>query len=303
MKNGIIWQDIDGNNIQAHGGCIIKHDGIYYWYGEHKGQPNRPNATEVDAIGISCYSSTDLVSWRYEGLILEAVADDPKSPLHVSTIMERPKVIYNKKNNNFVLFYHADPFGRRPNWGVGIAVGDTPNGRFKFLRTVRPQGLDSRDMTLYVDGEDAYLFHSSHSNYTMIVSKLNDDYTGFTGEFKEILVDQLREAPAIFKGSDRYYMLSSGCTGWYPNACLYAEANAIFGRWKLIDNPCVGENYRQTYGGQSAYVFEVDGKFVLMLDHWVPKNLQESGYSFLPITVNDDKTLTVERADEWLGAK
>ena len=36
MRNGHIWKDIDGNDIQAHGGCIIEYEGTYYWYGEHK---------------------------------------------------------------------------------------------------------------------------------------------------------------------------------------------------------------------------------------------------------------------------
>jgi hypothetical protein len=31
MKNGQIWQDVDGNDIQAHGGCILEHEGSYYW--------------------------------------------------------------------------------------------------------------------------------------------------------------------------------------------------------------------------------------------------------------------------------
>ena len=54
-KNGYIWQDIDGNDIQAHGGCIINHNGIYYWYGEHKGADNVPGPVErVDVIGVSC---------------------------------------------------------------------------------------------------------------------------------------------------------------------------------------------------------------------------------------------------------
>ena len=57
MKNGVIWKDVDGNDIQAHGGCIIEHKGIYYWYGEHKGADNCPGAKRVDVIGISCYSS------------------------------------------------------------------------------------------------------------------------------------------------------------------------------------------------------------------------------------------------------
>ena len=79
MKNGQIWQDVDGNDIQAHGGCIINHEGVYYWYGEHKGADNKiatfvsgQTVSRVDVIGISCYSSTDLVNWKYEGLVLES---------------------------------------------------------------------------------------------------------------------------------------------------------------------------------------------------------------------------------------
>ena len=33
MKNGSIWQDTEGRDIQAHGGCILPHNGRYYWYG------------------------------------------------------------------------------------------------------------------------------------------------------------------------------------------------------------------------------------------------------------------------------
>ena len=29
-----IWNDTDGNPINAHGGGIMYHDGTYYWYGE-----------------------------------------------------------------------------------------------------------------------------------------------------------------------------------------------------------------------------------------------------------------------------
>ena len=36
MKNGQIWQDVNGQDIQAHGGCIIRHGDTWYWYGEHK---------------------------------------------------------------------------------------------------------------------------------------------------------------------------------------------------------------------------------------------------------------------------
>lgn len=61
------WLDTDGDMIQAHGGGIIWDEatGKYYWYGENKGE-----AGFSAAIGVSCYSSTDLYNWTYEGMAL-----------------------------------------------------------------------------------------------------------------------------------------------------------------------------------------------------------------------------------------
>ena len=36
MKNKTLWTDTEGKPIQAHGGMILQHKGIYYWYGENK---------------------------------------------------------------------------------------------------------------------------------------------------------------------------------------------------------------------------------------------------------------------------
>lgn len=83
----------------------------------------------------------------------------------------------------------------------------------------------------------------------------------------------------------KYYMITSGCTGWQPNSALYAECDHLCGQWKLIDNPCEGDNYRRTFEGQSTYIFEKDGKTYLMLDHWHPEDLKSSGYSILPVEV------------------
>lgn len=33
---GAIWPDDKGVHINAHGGGILQHDGVYYWFGEHK---------------------------------------------------------------------------------------------------------------------------------------------------------------------------------------------------------------------------------------------------------------------------
>lgn len=303
MKNGQIWYDVDGNDIQAHGGCIIKFGNLYYWYGEHKGGPNVPNSKveRVDIIGVSCYTSRDLVNWKYEGLALEADKSDPESPLHPTKVLERPKVLYNEKTGKYVMWFHSDradyQFAR-----VGVAISDNPKGPFVFLRDFTPNKQDSRDMTVYKDKDGvAYLFHSANRNKTMNVARLTEDYTNVDGLFVSVLPDQEREAPALFFYDGMYYMISSGCTSWNPNAALYAECPHLMGKWKLIDNPLEGKDARITFYGQSAYIFEAEGAFYLMLDHWKPDSLRYSGYSILPIKVNPDKTLTVPWQDEWLG--
>lgn len=309
MKNGQIWQDISGQDIQAHGGCIICHEGTYYWYGEHKGVDNcqRNNNGEmytlsrVDVVGVSCYSSKNLVDWKYEGLALAAEPEDPASPLHPSKVVERPKVIYNEKNKQFVMWMHLDDahyfFA-----GIGVAVSDKPQGPFRLIRAEQPNRQDSRDMTVFqdVDGK-AYLVHSKDWNKTMNIARLNEDYTATDGFYVSVMADQEREAPALCYHNGMYYMVTSGCSGWSPNAALFSTCPHLLGKWKLIDNPCVGPNARQTFFGQSTYIFQAEGKFYLMLDHWIPKNLKKSGYSILPITFEADGSMTVQWQEEWKG--
>lgn len=303
MRNGQIWQDINGNDIQAHGGCIIKHEGVYYWYGEHKGADNsvlKDRFDRVDVIGVSCYSSSDLVNWKYEGLVLESDKENKDSLLHTSCVLERPKVVYNKKNNNFVLWFHSDRSDYKYA-GVGIAVSDSPVGPFEMVKFTRPDERDSRDMTVYIDDDGTgYLFSSSDGNSTMLISRLNEDYTDIDGFCVSALADQYREAPAIFKKDGTYYMISSGCTGWDPNVALVAKCDNLMGKWLLTHDPCVGENSEFTFFGQSAFILEAEGKAYLMLDHWHKDDLKTSGYSLLPIEFKGDR-LIVPWKDEFNG--
>ena len=87
----------------------------------------------------------------------------------------------------------------------GVAVSDKPNGPYKYLGSVKPNGQQSRDMTLYKDEDDrAYLIYSSESNKTMQVCLLNDDYLSPTTNYKRITSAQNREAPAVFKYNKKY---------------------------------------------------------------------------------------------------
>ena len=73
----------------------------------------------------------------------------------------------------------------------------------------------SRDQTVFIDDNGkAYQFYSSENNATLYISELTDDYLKPTGRYTRNFVKQSREAPAVFKYNGKYYMLSSGCTGW-----------------------------------------------------------------------------------------
>ena len=284
MKNGQIWLDDQGKHIQAHGGMITRFGSRWYWYGENKDAPNCPGTTRVDVIGVSCYSSADLRSWHDEGLALRADGSAPE--LQPTQVLERPKVLFNEKTGKYVMWFHSDS----PDYTqakAGCAVADAPTGPFRFLHAMQPNRLDCRDMTLFVDQENrAWLVHSANWNKTLYFSRLTEDYLGFTGETYATLIDQEREAPALCYRDGRYYSVTSGCTGWSPNAALYAVSPHVNCGWKLIDNPCTGAEASTTYQGQPTWMFEHEGQLYLMLDHWKPHDLRHSGYSILPVFID-----------------
>lgn len=143
------WLDADSNYINAHGGGILFHEGLYYWYGEHR--PDKGFSTQE---GVNCYSSTDLVHWKHEGIVLP-VSDKPGNEIEKGCIIERPKVIYNEKTGKFVLWFHLELKGRGYEAArYGVAVSDKPTGTFKMLRTGRvcpgeyPENLSDTDRNL-----------------------------------------------------------------------------------------------------------------------------------------------------------
>ncbi|NDV47129.1 beta-glucanase [Paludibacter sp. 221] len=136
FEPGEIWPDNNGIHINAHGGGILFHKGKYYWFGEHKTEGNTGNVANV---GVHCYSSKDLYNWQDEGIALAVMPEGSGSPIEKGCILERPKVIYNKKNNNYVMWFHLEPKGGGYTGALsGVAVSDNITGPYAFLRAARP---------------------------------------------------------------------------------------------------------------------------------------------------------------------
>jgi hypothetical protein len=288
LHPGEIWLDSDGNRIQAHGGGMLLVGDTYYWYGEQRdGDTIRDQDTpdgRVDTIGVSCYSSRDLQRWTYEGIVLSPEQDDPAH--------ERPKVLYNAATRTYVLWAHIDK-DRYVYARTGVAISKSPTGPFVYLGSFRPNGCESRDMTVFADDDgSAYLFYSSEGNATLHISRLSEDYLSVSETFSRQFEGKYREAPALCKCDGRYYLVTSGCTGWNPNAAEYAEADHPLGDWLVKGNPCIGTEVEQamTFESQSSFILPIPDRpndFLFLGDRWNQYDLRDSRYIWLPMTIRD----------------
>jgi beta-xylosidase len=340
FRPGALWPDNHGIHINAHGGGILFHDGIYFWFGEHKIAGPAGNRAHA---GVHVYSSRDLYNWRDEGIAL-AVSDDPKSEIVRGCILERPKVIFNPRAKKFVMWFHLEPDGRAyASSRSGVAVADKPTGPYTFLRSLRPNagvwpqnvpakwrkpltlaelerldqidlsggplpyypkhllfrrdfadGQMARDMTLFVDDDgSAYHIYASEANGTLHISRLSDDYLSPEKTYIRVLPGRFNEAPAMMKWRGRYFLFTSDCTGWAPNAARLLAADSVLGEWEELGNPCIGTNAQtaNTFESQSTFVLPVVGKrdaFIFMADRWRPENAIDGRYVWLPIEFRHD---------------
>jgi len=172
-----------------------------------------------------------------------------------------------------------------------------------YVRRDLKTGQMSRDMTLYVDDDQkAYHIYSSEENKTLHIAELTDDYLDYTGKYYRIDPAGWNEAPSLFKKDGRYYMITSGCTGWNPNPARLLVADHICGPWKrLPDNPAIGADAETTFHSQSTFILPAPGRkeaFIFMADRWKPANAIDGRYVWLPI-VFENGLPVLKWLDEW----
>lgn len=132
---------------------------------------------------------------------------------------------------------------------------------------------------------------------------MSDDYLSLTKDYVRVFPGGRNEAPAIFKKDNKYYLFSSGLTGWKPNPGKLAVADSIMGEWAFLGNPCIDSNEQKasTLEAQSTYVIPVIGKenaFIFVGDRWRPKNPIDARYIWLLIQFENEVPY-LERKDSW----
>ena len=308
IRPGALWYDTAGHVINAHGCGVMFDRGTYWWYGEHKVYGRAGNRAHV---GVHAYSSTDLLNWDDRGVALataEAPLENgmsttnaaPESDICDGSVIERPKVIRCPKTGKYAMFFHLELKGRGYKAArVGIATADRPEGPFAFVRSLRPNGAMSRDMTLFIDDDGkAYHIFASEENKTTHIDELTDDFLDYTGKSWRIAVDESTEGQAVVKANGFYWLMGSACTGWAPNKARLYRAERLEGPWTRLGNPCRGVDPETglgpdiTWGCQSTFFLPVAGRpgeVIALFDRWDPKNHEESRYVWLPVSFAKDR--------------
>lgn len=290
IQPGARWVDNRGKQIQAHGGGIIAWNGRYYWFGEDRSLHNDPEKRYV-----ACYSSKDLVHWKFRHQII-ALAD----PEHLGPnwVFERPKVYYNAHTGKFVLYAHLDD-AKYKVARVAVAVSDQIDGDYRYLTSFRPLNEESRDIGQFIDDDGtAYLIFESRPTHGFFIAKLSPDYLSVARKVAFVQVPLEGGAIVHFRGL--YYVIGSHLTGWNPNPNVYATATSLSGPWTDFKN--IAPPDTNTYGAQSTMLLKVDGSksttVIFMGDIWRPEKLWDSRYLWMPVEIGDGQ-MRLPPPREW----
>jgi len=290
-----LWPDDRGQHIQAHGGGIIKLGDTFYWFGE-----DRTRTNDQGRRYVGCYSSKNLADWTFCNQVLKLSNPENFGP---SWVLERPKVFYNAKTKKFVMYMHIDGALAGEGSGyklarVGVAVCDTIDGDYQYLKSFRPLGHESRDIGQFIDDDGAAYLIFEDRPFGFRIAKLSDDY--LTVEKEICLIREHLEGGAIVHFDGLYYVLGSKLTSWSPNPNQYATAKSLAGPWSEFRDIAPPET--KTYGSQSTMLLKVAGtktiSVIFMGDIWKPKTQWDSRYLWMPVEIGGG-TMRLPEPKPW----
>jgi hypothetical protein len=272
LATGITFTDTSGMPVNAHGGGIIEEAGVFYLHGEFF----LSTTTNNDFNGFSMYSSTDLATWKNEGIILPQQPSGELGPVRKG---ERPHIIKCPSTGEFVLYAHAASEDYQTDKEVVYATSPTVNGQYAFQGSLtNSSGLIAAhsDMSAYADSTGAYVLTESGDVYTLA----SDCHSWLTDQtFDAVNGDSGgSESPTVFKAGSTYYWIGSYKTGWRANNNFYSTAPAVTGPWTYqgfvapVTDPTNNISDQRTWLTQSTWVVPITGcggtTYMYWGDHW-----------------------------------
>ncbi len=303
-----------GDAIDAHDGEIAQFDGVYYLYGTSYDCGFEWGNKGAPFCGFKVYSSKDLVNWTDRGYLFNA-----KTPLWQSRCdgktygCFRPHVLYNKKNNNYILWINVydNVIGYR------VFTSKSPVGPFTevaepklAINNDKPAGgLNNGDHDTFVDDDGTgYIAYTDwRTKGTIVIEQLSPDYLNGTGKCVKMVTPGSTEAPGLFKRQGRYYLTYSdpNCGYCSGTGTSYRTASNPLGPWSegisISPNSC---------GGQPSFVSTIkinaDQVYLYGSDLWnnAAKNEALANYYWAPLMFDDEgKIKPLECAEVYKRTK
>lgn len=307
IRNDSFWKDTSGKPLYSQGGGVFKFGSTWYWYGVHYAGAETYAANPVKLnsdtrfVAVTCYSSTDLVNWKFEGNVL----DSNGTGLSGTTWMGRLGVAYNPTSRKYVLLsQHNGSSGN----GELFATSSTPTGKFAFdhIQTTLPgvyNGM-SGDQTVFVDDDGkAYLVCSSMSGraYLYVAPLRASDYLNVETAV-QIAKTPGREGNCMFKHRGRYFIASSDLHGWNASHTYLQSASSITGTY-AAEFVLANTDMDFSHVSQTGFFFRLDGPkdttVVFAGDRWSDFAGNGLGYNqWMPMSFNGT-TPTLNSLTEW----
>ena len=240
IRNDAWWNTVDGKPIYSNGGGCYFYEGRWYWYGCRYEEAERvrfDSAFRVDAgglhttfVGVTCYSSDDLVNWRDEGIVY--AGEGAESEAH-GRWFGRVGVAAVPSEGKFVL-------AMQYMGGVLLAVADSPRGPFVFQ-----EGVDMSASTGYrTTGDQSVFYDDIHGKGYLVFSKPHGrDKTyvadlgyrngrAFVGAPRLVFAGHGREGNCMFMHRGKYYLCASDLYGWDGSRAYWMVADSPMGPYR-----------------------------------------------------------------------
>lgn len=279
---GAVWQDTDGDPIQAHGGQVQwmpVPDGAggtteqYVWVGENKSGGHTGNPVAV-------YTSDDLCRWTFRGNVLRPVESrdqldtDPYftalyagctpeekdavfQALSTAAVIERPKMLYNAATGQYVLWFHSDGPTEKNDYYydvgmAGVAVSDSPFGPFRFLGRQRlslcPPGQIDCYPTSKGEARDMNLFQDVDGTAYIVYTSENN---------KTLYISRLNDSYTALAASPEQAVYGRDYIRLFPGAMREAPVlvRSGEGRYYLMSSSTTGwmSNQARVWSADSIF--------------------------------------------------
>jgi hypothetical protein len=234
IQNDVFWKDTSSNFLYSQGGGVIQVGTTFYWYGaQYAGAPTfaaKPTGKNSDTtfVAVTCYSSTDLATWKFENNVLTAAS------IGATGWVGRIGAAYNPTTKDYVLVMQ---YVGTNGTGELFATSSTPNGDFSFdnvqatLTNVTNNASGDQSVFTDDDGQAYLIFSNADGRSNLYVAPLRPADFLAIQPATEIYSSSAggREGNCMYKYNGRYYFNSSDLHGWNASHTYYISATSILG--------------------------------------------------------------------------